>query len=555
MDPVLEGLLERDLGKDACIVKKQLSKISVMGVRKFCAIFALGVRQHLVCHLFNIAAGQDPKEEQVVKLNRTVRNAQRLLDTTAAAGMEPTLSGFLHRAEDTNRPGAEPSPRNKVPSTTRKKRSGETEQDEPGKLRKKRETIQKQYIALWMNVFTKLALLPSAGDGSRPLKALQDRPADQRQVLEKCLLNYRESTLKKHLANWLRWEDWAHTAGADVWPLDPLDVSLCISEHNCEDCGATVPGSLRDSFRWVCVRLETVQIADLPCIRDQALAAAKRNSSELVQARRLTVEIVKKVELVTQRTDVKWYIRFFARLILAMVFGTLRWADLLHTAPAEIWLTSASICAAAWLTKPRSGQKTRWSAVRCGFTGVDWASELEKDLRPLRGQDFSAPMPSKDWTSYINEPLDYGRALSIFRHVLHIAGLTGRETRLYTLHSPRHVMPNLAIFLRHARSNVQRLGRWADESMVTAYEEDLGAIPLAVQQDVVSQIQSGWQEGERGDIPMPRCEAPCSSAAAADPSCERAAVDDGSSSGSDTENEAEAFALFAAEAEALMKTV
>ena len=303
----------------------------------------------------------------------------------------------------------------------------------------------------------------------------------------------RSKTLRNRAKSWKRVREWRVATTGQPWPTNVADLLQYLDERNeVQPMGKTVPTSIHSTLSL----LELVgQVpTELRLSSDRLwVESVKSWTSDLSrdappkkQAELYTVAIALSSELVLGDVTAPIGQRFYAFVLLLLLWGTMRCDDLQNVDPSSLELSQLGLKFILRRTKTSGpgkpvGELHGFVARDISLSGVDWL-KLGLDLldeEELRFQrDFFAIYYGKDWTDpgrdYL-EPEGLATMLRTFLLTLPVVARRGSGLVLnqasmlispemasfWTGHSARHTLPSWAAAAGIAKEDRDYLGRWS----------------------------------------------------------------------------------------------
>ena len=303
----------------------------------------------------------------------------------------------------------------------------------------------------------------------------------------------RSKTLRNRAKSWKRVREWLVATTGQPWPTNVAVLLQYLDERNeVQPMGKTVPTSIHSTLSL----LELVgQVpTELKLSSDRLwVESVKSWTSDLSrdappkkQAELYTVAIALSSELVLGDVTAPIGQRFYAFVLLLLLWGTMRCDDLQNVDPSSLELSQLGLKFILRRTKTSGpgkpvGELHGFVARDISLSGVDWL-KLGLDLldeEELRFQrDFFAIYYGKDWTDpgrdYL-EPEGLATMLRTFLLTLPVVARRGSGLVLnqasmlispemasfWTGHSARHTLPSWAAAAGIAKEDRDYLGRWS----------------------------------------------------------------------------------------------
>ena len=303
----------------------------------------------------------------------------------------------------------------------------------------------------------------------------------------------RSKTLRNRAKSWKRVREWLVVTTGQPWPTNVAVLLQYLDERNeVQPMGKTVPTSIHSTLSL----LELVgQVpTELKLSSDRLwVESVKSWTSDLSrdappkkQAELYTVAIALSSELVLGDLTAPIGQRFYAFVLLLLLWGTMRCDDLQNVDPSSLELSQLGLKFILRRTKTSGpgkpvGELHGFVARDISLSGVDWL-KLGLDLldeEELRFQrDFFAIYYGKDWTDpgrdYL-EPEGLATMLRTFLLTLPVVARRGsglvlnqasmlispEMASLWTGHSARHTLPSWAAAAGIAKEDRDYLGRWS----------------------------------------------------------------------------------------------
>ena len=303
----------------------------------------------------------------------------------------------------------------------------------------------------------------------------------------------RSKTLRNRAKSWKRVREWLVATTGQPWPTNVAVLLQYLDERNeVQPMGKTVPTSIHSTLSL----LELVgQVpTELRLSGDRLwVESVKSWTSDLSrdappkkQAELYTVAIALSSELVLGDLTAPIGQRFYAFVLLLLLWGTMRCDDLQNVDPSSLELSQLGLKFILRRTKTSGpgkpvGELHGFVARDISLSGVDWL-KLGLDLldeEELRFQrDFFAIYYGKDWTDpgrdYL-EPEGLATMLRTFLLTLPVVARRGSGLVLnqasmlispemasfWTGHSARHTLPSWAAAAGIAKEDRDYLGRWS----------------------------------------------------------------------------------------------
>ena len=303
----------------------------------------------------------------------------------------------------------------------------------------------------------------------------------------------RSKTLRNRAKSWKRVREWLVATTGQPWPTNVAVLLQYLDERNeVQPMGKTVPTSIHSTLSL----LELVgQVpTELRLSSDRLwVESVKSWTSDLSrdappkkQAELYTVAIALSSELVLGDVTAPIGQRFYAFVLLLLLWGTMRCDDLQNVDPSSLELSQLGLKFILRRTKTSGpgkpvGELHGFVARDISLSGVDWL-KLGLDLldeEELRFQrDFFAIYYGKDWTDpgrdYL-EPEGLATMLRTFLLTLPVVARRGSGLVLnqasmlispemasfWTGHSARHTLPSWAAAAGIAKEDRDYLGRWS----------------------------------------------------------------------------------------------
>jgi hypothetical protein len=315
-------------------------------------------------------------------------------------------------------------------------------------------------------------------------------------------------TIKVHVYAFLRIELFAARFGTESDTVYPVAGSLVIKYLLFlmdRSLRPTVPSTIRAAAIWVSSKLmmDTDSIDETPFIGAITAHITELRTLNLQVKRVMSIEHVIKLEHLFIKTladswDTKaLMIGFF--LILGM--ASLRFDDLMHTAPEIVVLVAGALMGVSWQTKvERARRGTKWAMSRGSFGGDydwvrDWFNLFQTTLAAPR--DFFMPAPTRDMCGFHSAPLGYPQAVAIYQSLMFEAGVEACDI-INGLHHLRGLMIVLCSYAGHTGSELKVLGNWRTDHMSDVYAGFVRAIPLQMVRRVLGDVRSGWRPTYEG---------------------------------------------------------
>ena len=235
-------------------------------------------------------------------------------------------------------------------------------------------------------------------------------------------------TIKVHVYSFLRIELFAARYGSESDTVYPVSGTLIIKYLLFlmdRSLRPTVPNTIRAAAIWVSSKLmmDTESIENTPFIGAISAHITELRTLNLNVKRVMTVDHVIKLEhlflkILAQGWDTKALMTGFF-LILGM--ASLRFDDLMHSAPELVVLVAGALMGVSWQTKvERSRRGTKWAMSRGAFGGEydwvrDWFALFQTTLAQPR--DYFMPAPTRDMCGFHSAPLGYAQAVAIYQTI------------------------------------------------------------------------------------------------------------------------------------------
>ena len=297
----------------------------------------------------------------------------------------------------------------------------------------------------------------------------------------------RLNTAKKYMKYWAEFRSWLITVHSVTWPRNVgqlLDYLFMMQE---EPCRPTVPGTWMQAVHWMFKRGDFTGVEDLS--RDSLLKLnLEKVQSELVhqpirQAARFPILVLASLEAYLRNTARPLYKRLQAGCLLFRTWGTLRFDDQQRIRRGTLRMMGGMAITELLATKTTGpGKRVRQLPVAV----AEEAYLLEPGWLPgfmelvtfhlNSNKDYLMEIPSQDFGSGTGRRMRHSQSAALTRTVM--SELTVPVYRdggwkeseqlavprelvdLFSEHSPRCVLPSIAILIETDEAKRNCLGRW-----------------------------------------------------------------------------------------------
>ena len=325
------------------------------------------------------------------------------------------------------------------------------------------------------------------------VKALES--ANPNALLKRLHGKTRASTMKTYLKRWLGLKSWLMRVHGILWPTEPSHITDYL-ECMAEDFGPSVPQMVRQAISWM---EKVAGYADSECVSSDPLVCAVfdniitecgAKARPKAQATRLPIVALASLELYMRRGSVPLMRRVHGGSILFRSWGTLRFDDL-QNLPQKAVRRSGHMVIGELMKSKTSGAGKRVRElpvaldITTSFLGQEWIltflelaaeatsttvgadpsyflSATTKDERAAKPRPKSYSEAAGDTYAVLSDlrvpQWDDGKGCWIESNVL----VFPEAVRLaFSEHSPRGVLPSLALGVEPSQTVIDKLGRWS----------------------------------------------------------------------------------------------
>jgi len=355
-----------------------------------------------------------------------------------------------------------------------------------------------------------LALVGYLMESEAPCTRHAALTADPIRTLMNVVGKTRLNTAKKYLKIWKNFRGWLLLAFGTPWPTAVSQLIDYLQVLREEPCRPTVPTSWYQALKWMFRRADYE--GDLDISRDKLLQFnLEKISTELVQqplkqAARIPVVVLAALEVYVMDKTKPVMKRIHAGGILFRVWGTLRFDDMQRIRRRLLRVFGDMTITELLSTKTTGpGKRVRQLPVAVShmayiveqFWQVEWLELISVHLPA--DKDYLLEVPSKDFRSGTGTRLRHAQSTAL-THLI-VAELTvpilvnGIWTEsdtpilpheladLFSEHSPRCVLPSVAILVEDDQTKRDCLGRWkpsGSDDYVRTYRSVVTNIQLKV---------------------------------------------------------------------------
>ena len=351
--------------------------------------------------------------------------------------------------------------------------------------------------------------------------------ADQRRAIANLVGKTRGSTASGYLRRWGIMRTWLIQVGAAAWPstVGPLlDYIQMVSD---EPCRPTVPQAWLQAIQWMYKLGGFSGEGDLSqhqlVLKAVERITVERSGSALpvLQAARYPTLILASLELVV--TDVSYppFRRIHAGAMLFKSWGTLRYDDIQRIHRKKLRMVG-SVAQTELMTTKTSGPGKRIKqlpvvvSVHAQLLESEWlvtfldlvATHLPKD-RP-----YLLDRCSGDYMTTLDKELRYTQASALSRNILRglkiptkqngswvesdVSAVPEELVDMFTEHSPRSVVPSLALFVEEDKSKRDMVGRWRPSGS-DDYSRTFRYVVAMIQARITSALKAGEGAGRTNE--------------------------------------------------------
>ena len=312
------------------------------------------------------------------------------------------------------------------------------------------------------------------------------------QLWERAFGARRSKTLRNRAMTWAKVREWLLASTGKPWP-DKAEIMLSYLEerHESQGMGKSIPNGILGAL----ALLEQVGQVDTDrrLSEDRLLIEACRSwTAELEQgapprrqAPMFTVAVILAAELCVCKQTFPVGLRFYAFVLLLLIWATMRCDDIQGVDPSSFVLSQIGAKFIIRRTKTSGpgkavGNLFGYIGRGVGLTGYDWLSEGQRLLRAevlSRKRDYFCVGFNEDWTIPQDGFLEpEGVAVHLRRLMLalkvptRVQGRWGIAAGLlvesplhlyWSGHSARHTLPSLAALVDISKERRDFLGRWS----------------------------------------------------------------------------------------------
>ena len=329
-------------------------------------------------------------------------------------------------------------------------------------------------------------------EAEMPLASRVAGHAQATQLWERAFGARRSKTLRNRAMVWAKVRSWMKATLGKPWPAKAEHLLTYLEErHESQGMGKSVPNGILGAL----ALLEQVgQVeADKRLSEDRLLIEACRSwTAELEQdappkkqAPMYTIAVILSAELCVCKATCPIGLRFYAFVLLLLIWTTMRCDDIQGVDPGTFVLSQIGVKFIIRRTKTTGpgkavGHLFGYVGRGVGLTGYDWLAEgvrLLKNETLARKRDYFCLGFNEDWTIAQDDYLEpEGVAVHLRRLLLSLRVPVRVQSRwgigagtliepplhlYWSGHSARHTLPSLAALIDISKERRDFLGRWS----------------------------------------------------------------------------------------------